>query len=144
MVGPRRADAAASVGAYLALATLSRVVAPRSKPAFAAWWQTTAGGPAAQAASGDAGPPPLLVCHERVNLTELGAIERAVPAQMVERFDLDLAGLVLDITNFATFVDSANPRNRIAQRGHAKQKRFGVPPPETDTGAMRRWSMVAG
>src|SRR5262245_47257154 len=43
IVGPRRADAAASVGTYLALATLNRVVAPRSKLAFAAWWQATAG-----------------------------------------------------------------------------------------------------
>src|SRR5512134_2393867 len=40
-VGPRRADAAASVGTYLALAALNRVVAPRSKLAFARWWQTT-------------------------------------------------------------------------------------------------------
>jgi transposase len=45
---------------------------------------------------------------------------------MVEVFDLDLAGLVLDMTNFATFVDSANQRNSIAQRGHAKQKRFDL------------------
>src|SRR6266508_2018888 len=42
-VGSRRADAAASVGTYLALATLNRVVAPRSKLAFAGWWQRTAG-----------------------------------------------------------------------------------------------------
>jgi len=35
--GPRRTDAAASVGTYLALATLNRVVASRSKLAFADW-----------------------------------------------------------------------------------------------------------
>jgi transposase len=44
----------------------------------------------------------------------------------VEVFDLDLAGLVLDMTNFATFVDSANQRNTIAARGHAKQKRLDL------------------
>src|SRR6266511_201519 len=43
VVGPRRADAAASVGTYLALATLNRMVAPCSKLGFARWWQTTAG-----------------------------------------------------------------------------------------------------
>jgi transposase len=42
---------------------------------------------------------------------------------MVEVFDVDLSGLVLDMTNFATYIDSANPRAPIAQRGHAKQKR---------------------
>src|SRR5665647_3502511 len=41
--GPRRADAGASVGTYLALATLNRVVAPCSKLGFAHWWATTAG-----------------------------------------------------------------------------------------------------
>jgi transposase len=42
---------------------------------------------------------------------------------MVESFDVDLSGLVLDMTNFATYIDSANERAAIAQRGHAKQKR---------------------
>ncbi len=42
---------------------------------------------------------------------------------MVEAFSIDLSGLVLDMTNFATYIDSANDRAPIAQRGHAKQKR---------------------
>src|SRR5680860_1453807 len=42
VVGTRRSDAGASIGAYLALAALNRVVAPRSKLGFAAWWKTTA------------------------------------------------------------------------------------------------------
>ena len=35
--GPRRADAGASVGTYLALATLNRVVEPRSKRSALRW-----------------------------------------------------------------------------------------------------------
>ena len=42
---------------------------------------------------------------------------------MVSEFGLDLSGLVLDMTNFATYIDSANERAPIAQRGKAKQKR---------------------
>ena len=42
-IAPRRADAGASVGTYIALATANRVVAPCSKLAFADWWATTAG-----------------------------------------------------------------------------------------------------
>ena len=41
--GPRRSDAGASVGTYLALATANRVVAPCSKLGFQQWWATTAG-----------------------------------------------------------------------------------------------------
>jgi hypothetical protein len=43
VVGSRRADAALSVGTYIALAALNRVVAPCSKLAFSDWWATTAG-----------------------------------------------------------------------------------------------------
>jgi hypothetical protein len=43
VVGPRRADAACSVGTYIALATANRVVDPRSKRAFSDWWAMTAG-----------------------------------------------------------------------------------------------------
>jgi transposase len=42
---------------------------------------------------------------------------------MVETFALDLSGLVLDMTNFATWIDSGNEKAPIAQRGHSKQKR---------------------
>ena len=43
VVGPRRSDAAASVGMYLALACCNRVVAPCSKLAFSEWWAKTSG-----------------------------------------------------------------------------------------------------
>jgi len=50
-------------------------------------------------------------------------VERRIVAGMVETFAVDLSGLVLDMTNFATWIDSGNPRAPIAQRGHSKQKR---------------------
>ena len=53
----------------------------------------------------------------------LAEIERRIVAQMVETFAIDLSGLVLDMTNFATWIDSGNPRAPIAQRGHSKRKR---------------------
>ncbi|EPR77470.1 hypothetical protein ADILRU_0183 [Leifsonia rubra CMS 76R] len=37
VVGPRRSDAGASVGTYLAFAALNRIVAPTSKLAFSDW-----------------------------------------------------------------------------------------------------------
>ena len=126
VVGARRADAAASVGTYLALATLNRVVAPRSKLAFAAWWQTTAGDRLVRLPAAALDHRRFWDAMDQVTVADLRVIERAIAAQMVEVFDLDLAGLVLDMTNFATFIDSANTRNTIAARGHAKQKRFDL------------------
>jgi transposase len=126
LVGPRRADAAASVGTYLALATLNRVVAPRSKLGFAAWWHTTAGDRLVRLPAAALDHRRFWDAMDTITVADLRAIERAVAARMVEVFDLDLAGLVLDMTNFATFIDSANTRNTIAARGHAKQKRFDL------------------
>ena len=54
---------------------------------------------------------------------QLKQIERRISLRAIELFGLDLSGLVLDMTNFATFIDSANARAPIAQRGKAKQKR---------------------
>jgi transposase len=125
-VGSRRADAAASVGTYLALAALNRVVAPRSKLAFAGWWQTTAGDRLVKLPAAALDHRRFWDAMDTLQVGVLRAAERAVAAQMVEVFDLDLAGLVLDMTNFATFVDSANQRNTITQRGHAKQKRLDL------------------
>ena len=124
VVGERRGDAGASVGTYLALATLNRVVAPCSKLAFADWWATTAGPrllPGVAAAALD---------HRRfwdamdaISPEQLVEVQRRVAARAVAEFGLEMSGLVLDMTNFATFIDSANPRAPIAQRGKAKQKR---------------------
>jgi transposase len=50
-------------------------------------------------------------------------IERRIVGRMVAEFEVDVSGLVLDMTNFATYIDSANDRAPIAQRGNAKQKR---------------------
>jgi transposase len=128
VVGSRRGDAHASVGTYLALATVNRIVDPCSKRAFAQWWETTAGPrfvrPRLPAGATD---------HRRfwdamdaLTDADLVEIERRLALRAVELFDLDLSGLVLDMTNFATFIDTANDRAVIAKRGKAKQKRHDL------------------
>jgi transposase len=123
LVGARRADAGASVGTYLALATLNRVVDPCSKLAFADWWARTA-------ADRFTKIPARVLDHRRfwnamraVTTIELAEIERAVSARMIAEFGLDTSGLALDMTNFATYLDNTNPHAPLAQRGKAKQKR---------------------
>jgi transposase len=60
---------------------------------------------------------------DALDTAKLAAAEAAIATAMVTEFGLDLSGLALDMTNFATFIDSANDRAPIAKRGHAKQKR---------------------
>jgi transposase len=123
VVGARRSDAACSVGTYIALATANRVVDPCSKLAFSDWWGKTAGDRLLKV------PRPALdhrrfwEAMDQISEAKLAEIERRIVTRIVESFGIDLSGLVLDMTNFATFIDSANDRAPIAQRGHAKQKR---------------------
>jgi transposase len=122
-VAPRRADAAASVGTYMALATANRIVDPCSKAAFADWWATTAGPRWVKLSDTALDHRRFWDAMDVLSQADLAAIETELGRRMVTEFGLDLSGLVLDMTNFATFIDSANERAPIAQRGKAKQKR---------------------
>ncbi len=123
VVGARRADAGASVGTYLALATANRVIAPRSKLGFADWWATTAGPRWVKVSAGALDHRRFWEAMDTLDTDKLARAERAIATAMVTEFGLDLGALALDMTNFATFIDSTNQRAPIAQRGHAKQKR---------------------
>lgn len=122
-VAPRYANAKVSVGTYLALATANRIVAPCSKLAFADWWASTAGPRFTRL-------PVAVMDHrrfwdamDRLDAGDLRVIETALGQAMVSEFGLDLSALMLDMTNFATYLDTANDKAPIAQRGKAKQKR---------------------
>jgi transposase len=119
----RRADAAASVGTYMALATANRIVDPCSKAAFADWWATTAGPRWVKVSDAALDHRRFWDAMDVLSQADLAAIETELGWRMVTEFGLDLSGLVLDMTNFATFIDSGNDRAPIAQRGKAKQKR---------------------
>jgi len=121
--GSRRADAGASVGTYLALATLNRVVAPCSKLGFSDWWATTAGPRFTKVGAPATEHRRFWDAMDHLDTDRLAAAERAISTAMVTEFGLDLSALALDMTNFATFIDSTNEAAPIAQRGHAKQKR---------------------
>src|SRR5664279_3421545 len=123
--GPRRSDAGASVGTYLALATANRVVAPCSKLAFEQWWATTAGPRFTKVPVAATDHRRFWDAMDNLDTAKLAAAEAAISTAMVTEFGLDLSGLALDMTNFATFIDSANDRAPIAKRGHAKQKGCG-------------------
>ena len=122
-VVPRRSDAAASVGTYIALATANRIVAPCSKLAFADWWDSTSGPRWVKLRGGVLDHRQFWKAMDRLDEPDLRVIETALGQRMVSEFGLDLSGLVLDMTNFASYIDSANERAPIAQRGKAKQKR---------------------
>jgi transposase len=122
-VAPRYGNAGASVGTYIALAAANRIVAPCSKLAFADWWATTAGPRWVKTPAGALDHRRFWDAMDALDTDALRRIETVLGRRMVSEFGLDLSGLVLDMTNFATYIDSTNERAPIAQRGKAKQKR---------------------
>jgi transposase len=123
VTGPRRVDAGASIGTYLALAALNRLVDPCSRRSLADWWTTTA-------ADRFTGIRAAVLEHRRfwdatrtITTAHLAEIERRIVAQMIATFGLDISAVALDMTNFATYIDSGNVKASLAQRGKAKQKR---------------------
>jgi len=123
VVGARRSDAGASVGTYLALAALNRVVAPSSKLGFAPWWKTTAADRFTRIKAGVLDHRRFWDAMHKITVEQLAEIEQRLALAMINTFGLDISALALDMTNFATYIDSGNDKAPIAQRGKAKQKR---------------------
>jgi hypothetical protein len=115
-----------SVGTDLGLAALNRVCDPRSKRAFADWWARTALGRVTRIPAGALDRRRFWDAMDAVSVQQLEEIEAALTRRMIEVFGLDTQALILDMTNFATFIDSGNQRAPIAQRGKAKQKRYDL------------------
>jgi transposase len=121
--GPRPAGQPLSTGTYLVLAALNRLVDPCSKRGVADWWRTTA-------ADRFTKIPAAALDHRRfwdamhaLPVDTLAGIEEKLALTMIDRFGLDTSSVALDMTNFATFIDTGNDAAPIAQRGKAKQKR---------------------
>jgi transposase len=123
VTGPRPSGQPLSTGTYLALAALGRLVAPCSKAGFADWWKTTA-------ADRFTKIPASALDHRRfwdamhdVTLDQMETISQKIAVKIVQTSGVDVSSVALDMTNFATFIDSGNGKAPVAQRGKAKQKR---------------------
>ena len=123
VVGPRRADAGASVGTYLALAALGRLVQPGSKSGFADFWAGTAGDRFTKISNQVLDHRKFWDAMHAVTPSALQDISTKLAAAMIDVFELDTSSVALDMTNFATYIDTTNDKAPIAQRGKAKQKR---------------------
>ncbi len=126
VVGGGQVSGGVSVGTYLGLAALNRVCDPRSKRAFAGWWTGTALGRITRIGTAALDHRRFWDAMDAVTVEQLEEIEAALTKRMIEVFGLDTHALILDMTNFATFIDSGNDRAPIAARGKAKQKRYDL------------------
>jgi transposase len=118
---PKR-DQGLSVGQYLLLAAINRVVSPKSKVQMGPWYRTTALRRLVPTPQRQLKSQRFWDHMDALDENACRAIERDLSARLVERFKIDLRCLCFDCTNFDTFIDSTTPAD-LAQRGHAKSKR---------------------
>ena len=111
-----------TVGQYLLLATLNRLVQPTSKAKLADWYQKTALTRWMRLPRRALASQRFWDHMDAVGEPAIRAIEAELSQKLVEKFQLDLKCLCFDCTNFDTFIDSKTP-SELAQRGHAKSKR---------------------
>jgi transposase len=109
-----------SVGEMIALAAINRACAPRSKRQLGDWHGRTALArlmpcPARALSSQRFWDAMHVLGDEAIATAEAEIVRRCI-----DLYGIELRPLIYDTTNFATFIDSANARNTIAQRGHPK------------------------
>jgi transposase len=109
-----------SVGELIQLAAINRACCPRSKRQLADWHGRTALARLLPVPRRALSSQRFWDAMDRLSDEAIRAAEADIVARAVERFEVELRPLVYDTTNFATFVDSANERNTLARRGHAK------------------------
>jgi transposase len=113
----------AGPGTYLALAALNRLIAPRSKAAFADWWKSTAADRFTKITARALDHRWFWDTMHAVTAQQLERIGQAIALRLIEVSGVDVSSVALDMTNFATFIATANQKAPLAQRGKAKQKR---------------------
>jgi transposase len=119
---PKR-DQGPSVGEYLLLCILNRVFGPKSKSQLSEWYEGTV-----LQRLWKHSPDCFTAQHfwnhmDRIGLEQIKAIETEIAARVIAEYKIDLDCLLYDATNFFTYIDSANSRAALPQRGHSKEKR---------------------
>ncbi len=120
---PPRRRTSLSVGHYLVLAALNRVAWPKSKRAFAEWYQDTVLARLVPASRDELSSQRF---WDQMNLfapEHFAPIQRELLHRIQQRFCLGEQFLVYDTTNYYTFIHTFNSRPSLPQRGRNKQKR---------------------
>jgi transposase len=121
--GDRQCRDGLTVGASLLLRTLERICAPCSNRAFSDWAQSTSLDHLLGISSGKLDSQHFWDQMSAVPEDSLPKIEEAIVKAVLQREQISLSDVLLDPTNFFTFIDSTNERCELPQRGKNKQGR---------------------
>jgi transposase len=109
-----------SVGEMIMLAAINRACKPRSKRQLGDWHGRTALVRLLPAEHKALSSQRFWDAMHAVSDEVIAKAETEIVRRCIDLYGIELRPLIYDTTNFATFIDSANARNTIAQRGHPK------------------------
>jgi transposase len=119
---PKR-DQGASVGQYIVLAALNRILDPCSKLQMPQWYQQTVLNRLWRH-SAETFTSQMFWNHmDMITEKNIDNIQNAITKKLVQDFGINPYGLLYDTKNFFTYIATGNKRNTIAQRGKNKAKR---------------------
>src|SRR5919109_630135 len=109
-----------SVGEMIMLAAINRACKPRSKRQLGDWHARTALSRLLGAERRGLSSQRFWDAMDAVTDEVIATAETEIVRRCIDRYGIELRPLIYDTTNFATFIDSANERITLAQRGHPK------------------------
>jgi transposase len=113
-----------TVGQYLALAAVNRTVAATSKRSFYSdWYRSSVISRLCPARRSELTSQRFWDHMDPLEVSHIDAIQQDLLKRLQQLFPLGEETILYDTTNYFTFIDSANQRSELVQRGHNKQKR---------------------
>ena len=109
-----------SVGEMITLAAINRACKPRSKRQLGDWHGRTALARLLPTEQKALSSQRFWDAMHAVSEQAIAKAETEIVRRCIDLYGIELRPLIYDTTNFATFIDSGNERNTIAQRGHPK------------------------
>ena len=112
-----------SIGNYMLIAAINRCVCPKSKRQIGEWFFDT---PLRRWLPVDKKALSSQRFWDNMALLDAATIRKAeeeLTRALILEFNIDTRCLLYDTTNFATFIDTFNENNTLAQRGKSKQGR---------------------
>src|ERR1700733_13989280 len=123
MISERYLGSAADIEALLDARESAALPERTRHLAFGDWWKTTAGDRFTKIPASVLGHRRFWAAMHAVTVEQLEQISHAIALRAVELSGADISSVALDMTNFATYIDTGNEKAPVAQRGKAKQKR---------------------
>jgi len=119
---PKR-DQGPSIGHYVLLAALNRVLDPLSKCKIGDWYNDTVLRRLWGFSPQDFSSQNYWNQMDLIPLDDIKTIQDRLAERVRKEFKINTQLLLFDSTNFFTYIDTHNDRNTIAKRGRNKQKR---------------------